>query len=683
MKNFFKRKAAPGATPSQTGTTTQNDESYKAQYSPDIEREIGELDHLQESMAQDGRGEGAQGIPAHDITEFHVTEKTLQAKHQRVIDKAASILGQEKASMERGNEQTREEIDTFDHSKTEEYYRNETADEEALENDAAVSDAMGKEERLKEDKRRAEKELAQREADNENKIDKGGGKVPTKKWWRDTLYFYGILAFFVVCEVSFNIVALMIIGESSNILAIIGALGFSVLIVVLGHYLAHAVKDKSLHKIVISIVGSIIFLILVTALRMKGEQLALLSFINVLIYMATYFLSADRIKYQEFFLNNDQIQVPVQKIGSQKQEIRTVNTMLKQEKQAIAKKYRERAKAEVTQKWENLKEELNKGEIRLANLLAYGKGVEQQVTAKFNISLNIFRTKNTEQRQGKFPPVELWKREKSPSLRRSFSEGINPMPTPSKAKVPSQNGSVMAMVALVFVGLFGLTSCGVETVAPTKSTDVVVLIDLTDTITEGASTIPDYIAETVLGIEENTIATNGADVTVSTIQETSIQRVEKAHLPLGGGFLLRNDRKRKEETAHFINEIKRMIGDVLSGNQERKQSEIMASFCQHLPKLAASTAEKKIVLLFSDGLQHNSDISFYEYRDKEKTLRTDYENIVSVFESECDLGDLNGIGIRIVHLPNEQTDRLFLESFNFWKRYLTAKGATVIHLPNL
>ena len=110
---------------------------------------------------------------------------------------------------------------------------------------------------------------------------------------------------------------------------------------------------------------------------------------------------------------------------------------------------------------------------------------------------------------------------------------------------------------------------------------------------------------------------------------------------------------------------------------ELPRSRLYNSICETLQRLEQSSAEKKICLLFTDGLENTSQISFYSYRKKPQKLLEDKETIIQKLEAQCVLPDLTGIDIYIIHQPKPEVDELFYVTKQFWKDYFESYGAAV------
>ncbi|MEL6357043.1 MAG: hypothetical protein AAFQ37_08955, partial [Bacteroidota bacterium] len=126
-----------------------------------------------------------------------------------------------------------------------------------------------------------------------------------------------------------------------------------------------------------------------------------------------------------------------------------------------------------------------------------------------------------------------------------------------------------------------------------------------------------------------------------------------------------------------------ILQTVIASQQEQGQTLLHRSLCMHLPELASSNAERKVVLLFSDLIENSQTVSFYQYQKKTDQLMQEYSQLTERLTADCEVGDLSGLEIYASHLPKKEEDELVVQALRFWQTYAAQQGGTIHFVVNI
>jgi len=161
---------------------------------------------------------------------------------------------------------------------------------------------------------------------------------------------------------------------------------------------------------------------------------------------------------------------------------------------------------------------------------------------------------------------------------------------------------------------------------------------------------------------------NVTDVSINKIYEASI---ESENMWLGNKF------KRNEKLKKFYSEIDGIISGALKQKIGKDNTSLYIPIAKELNRLSQSTANKKLLLVYSDLMQNTDDMSFYK-NETLSLLRTNPDSVKKYFESQLKLKNLSGIKIYLVFQPqNMKQDEVYKIVSNFYKAMLESKGAEV------
>lgn len=210
-----------------------------------------------------------------------------------------------------------------------------------------------------------------------------------------------------------------------------------------------------------------------------------------------------------------------------------------------------------------------------------------------------------------------------------------------------------------------------------ETTAVSVLWDVTDSSIAG----PDSESiRKLFHLEDN--KWQGADFRYSTITDLSLNEMSEAHIKASFS-LLSNEFERTSEVAAF----NANVNTILSAGKLRGEGRIHTSaykpISRELMHLSESAAEKKILVVYSDLMENESDFSLYG-KNMLELIEKNPESVKEAFLKEMPLPSLSGITVYFVYTPkSEIQDKEFSILSQLYASMLEAKGANVYIVPNL
>lgn len=140
---------------------------------------------------------------------------------------------------------------------------------------------------------------------------------------------------------------------------------------------------------------------------------------------------------------------------------------------------------------------------------------------------------------------------------------------------------------------------------------------------------------------------------------------------------------RDSERTEFFNALDSEITRANNDPVGKPRSAVYYPLARELEKLAASKADKRVLILYSDGMENTGSVNFYDPKTL-KRLKEKPEEMRALFEKQYPLPSLAGIEVHMVFQPKN-----FLENANFlivskwYSDFLTGKGASVTVSANL
>ncbi|MEL7221491.1 MAG: hypothetical protein AAGJ93_09245, partial [Bacteroidota bacterium] len=367
-----------------------------------------------------------------------------------------------------------------------------------------------------------------------------------------------------------------------------------------------------------------------------------------------------------------------------KKEQRDLEQQTRKARTELVVSFRDKAKVLAGQKHEVLRQELAQNTAELDALSVFQSEVEKRVHNLGVGAVSAYRANNESARSYRgFKRPVVWDEISAESLLYG-NLYIHSKPSVShNGSVSSLNLNKVTHLILLFIMACVGVSCTNE--AP-PSTEVLVLVDVTDSILYQPDQIANYINQEILDLGDNSdvIVTYGAvNVTISTIGATSIQPKYTTGLAASGNLFTRVEKEQKQAIQDFQKELKTALHTVMASQQGQEKTLLHRSFCMHLPALSNADADRKVVLLLSDLIENSQAVSFYQYQQETDLLMQEYSQLVNRLSSDCELGDLNGIEIYASHLPKKEEDEIVVQALRFWEQYLGQQGGTIHFVVNI
>ncbi len=234
------------------------------------------------------------------------------------------------------------------------------------------------------------------------------------------------------------------------------------------------------------------------------------------------------------------------------------------------------------------------------------------------------------------------------------------------------------MIVASTLGYFSISQLLSYGQAKHSTTDLTELVDVTQRFIaqpKAAEIIP------LFGFDAD--VSNGAEFHFSDMSDVSYNPQTSFSLSQGGNGFTTNQFDRKREVEKFEQSISAFHDSLASDTIGREHSAVYFPIAESLNALSKSTADKKILLVYSDLMENETDLSFYD-RKTLALLACDPEKIKAILLAKDPLANLSGIEIHFVYQPeNAQADSTFRLVSAFYKKLLEEKGATVFISANL
>lgn len=248
-------------------------------------------------------------------------------------------------------------------------------------------------------------------------------------------------------------------------------------------------------------------------------------------------------------------------------------------------------------------------------------------------------------------------------------------PTSYNGKQASANGKTVSNVATFL--LLGVLSVFLWGCNPAVPQDVAVIIDQTaNAQNTEVSKLSEYIFKKVLpeSIEGE------VSLTVSTIGETSKQRIHGINLEPAGSWITRLEVERQKDVKSFSVATDSLLNLVLATKDSLGYSFVHENIAALLAELKPTEKEvHRVAVVVSDMIMNTPDLSFY----RNPELLDDFEDLGHRLEERAPLPEIGDLNLRIIYLPIKSTDALFSKSLKFWTWFYERHGARVTYIPGL
>lgn len=234
--------------------------------------------------------------------------------------------------------------------------------------------------------------------------------------------------------------------------------------------------------------------------------------------------------------------------------------------------------------------------------------------------------------------------------------------------------TVLGAASLLYGYLFGYYD------DPRTTTEISVIWDVTE------KHEPHPTAEEILpcfGLDAN--ANNGAIFRFTYASDVSLNRETVFSLTPAGSNALTNQFDRKREVDKFSGQVTAFLNSlVIDTAIGRQHSSVYMPIAESVNKLVADkSADKKILLVYSDLRENTLGLSFYD----KKTValqKSDPDKIRDMLFASVPLGDLTGVEVHFLYEPSDPADDgAYRIISGFYKTLFESKGATVFVSANL
>lgn len=187
----------------------------------------------------------------------------------------------------------------------------------------------------------------------------------------------------------------------------------------------------------------------------------------------------------------------------------------------------------------------------------------------------------------------------------------------------------------------------------TGETEIVVIRDITDI------QLSQPKSEDITGLLDlDNSQWNGAKFRFVDITDVSYNRTYEASIKTEDQWM-GNEFERQKKVKSFNAEISQILTNIEKEEIGKDNSSIYAPVARELNRLSQSTAQKKIMLVYSDLMENTDDLSFYD-NSKLSLLKTNPDSIQKYFEAQVPLQKLDGIKIYLICQPaNTEADRQY------------------------
>ncbi|HKR07327.1 MAG TPA: hypothetical protein VJY62_22020 [Bacteroidia bacterium] len=173
---------------------------------------------------------------------------------------------------------------------------------------------------------------------------------------------------------------------------------------------------------------------------------------------------------------------------------------------------------------------------------------------------------------------------------------------------------------------------------------------------------------------------NGGIFRYSTLSDISYNSISEITINAENKWLS-NEPERDKEIKKFMEKI----SDITSQEDSigKMHSSVYLPLARELKRLSKSDSERRIVIIYSDLMENDPDVSLYEKKEFE-LLTSNPGSLVKLFKSKEPLPSLSGIEIYIVYRPSDVAkDAEFRVVSEFYRKMLERNGARVNISANL
>jgi len=234
--------------------------------------------------------------------------------------------------------------------------------------------------------------------------------------------------------------------------------------------------------------------------------------------------------------------------------------------------------------------------------------------------------------------------------------------------------TIITIILIVFI-------CGVSTAVYFSNSNQTIEVSVLRDVTELHLSQP--MANEILPLYGLDIQKwSGGDFHFANISDVSYNQTKEAHLTTANQWLS-NEYDRTKQVKLFYSSITQILTDAQKDTIGRWHSSIYVPLANELNRLSQSTSKRRILLVYSDLMENDLSLSFYNKRTL-SLLASNPGVVRKQLESIASLNNLSGIEIHLLYQPpNAESDMQFKIVSGFYKQLLESKGATVSISANL
>lgn len=170
---------------------------------------------------------------------------------------------------------------------------------------------------------------------------------------------------------------------------------------------------------------------------------------------------------------------------------------------------------------------------------------------------------------------------------------------------------------------------------------------------------------------------NGECIRIQPITEMGFHEVNELNIAPVNNPVLGNEHNRIKEIEEYFAKIEKIFAKIDTGKSEKEGSVIFKVIADELNRLSRSTADTKILIAVTDGMENSALANFYDpgtflqIQNNPELLREKYLKKYSLL-------DLTGIDIYLIYTPlnREDSERFEIVSA-FYKSIFESFGAQI------
>jgi hypothetical protein len=231
--------------------------------------------------------------------------------------------------------------------------------------------------------------------------------------------------------------------------------------------------------------------------------------------------------------------------------------------------------------------------------------------------------------------------------------------------------SPIVYMLLLWAATYCLNSCSNATIT---STDIAVIVDKTDRMTAYPNA-NDIISQ--LGLQDN--PWQGVRITTTYISDRDINDVTVVTLASENQWS-GNKMIRKAKIEHFTQQLQQCL-TAMKYSGTCPYSIVYRTIARQANRLAANTADRKLLLVYSDLYENDTELNFYDTHTINR-LQKSPQSIATQLEATIPLKQLSGLQLWLLYNPTSfsQNNRYMIVA-NFYQHLFSTHGA-ITHVAN-